>query len=97
MYVEIEVTMLDKKQNEMPTVIPRESISYYRGYISNENEGRDRAFVMVYLKGNDRPMKILSTLDSFKKKCCAKHVNVEGLSNDKIDNLTKYIAELKKD
>ncbi len=95
MYVEIEVIMLDKKQNEMPTIIPRESISYYRGYISNEEEGKDRAFVMVYLKGNDRPMKILSTLDAFKRKCCAKHLNVDGLSNDKIDNLKKRVAELR--
>ena len=97
MYIEIEVTMLDQKGAEMPTVIPRDSISYYRGYISNEDEGMDRAFVMVYLKGNTRPMKILSTLDSFKRKCCSKHINVDGLSNDKIDNLDKYIVELKKD
>jgi hypothetical protein len=95
MYVEIEVTMLDKNSNEMPTIIPRESISYYRGYISNEKEGKDKAFVMVYLKGNDRPMKIVSTLDAFKRKCCSKVLTIDDLSNEKVDKLREYVAELR--
>jgi hypothetical protein len=96
MYVEIEVSMLDRDGNEMPTVIPRESISYYRGYVSTEKEGKDRAFVMVYLKGNDRPMKILSTLDAFKTKCCSKVITIDDLNNDKINKLKDYVSGLRK-
>ena len=95
MYVEVEVTMLDKDGKEMPTVIPRESISYYRGYISGENEGKDRAYVMVYLKGNTRPMKIISTLDAFKTKVCSKVITIDDLSNDKVDKLKEYVSDLR--
>jgi len=94
-YVEIDVTMLDREGNPMPCTIARENISYYRGFITDNKDGRNTTYVMVYMQGSPNALKIVSTFNAFKEKVNSKTINIDGLSNDKVDNLKEYINQLK--
>ncbi len=91
---DIDVIVVDKNGNDMECTVPRNSVSYYRGFVSDSKKG-DRVYTMVYLVGSPNALKIVSTYNSFKEKMNAKTINVTGMSNEKVNKLKAYVEELR--
>lgn len=92
---DIDVIVVDRNGNDMECTIPRKSVSYYRGFITSNEQGKGRVYTMVYLIGSPNALKIVSTHNAFKEKMNAKTLNITGMSNEKVEKLKDYIEELR--
>jgi hypothetical protein len=95
MYVEIDAIILDQNNKRQNISIARDTVSYYRSFITTEDEGKDQPVTMVYLKGSAKALRVVSTYDNFKRQMNSFTIDVTGLNSEKLIELNSFIKELK--
>ena len=93
-YREVELKTINKKSKESIIRVNIDSISYYRSFIPEQNEGSHSIVdTMIYLNGNETGQRIRCTPDWLSRKI-KKNVDLSHLTNENYEKVIALIREL---